>query len=85
MGYADRSRLDDALSLDAQPWRLRVPVAWRRRHSYSYTNGYCHSDGHSYSYCYSNGDAYTQGYAYAKASPHTKASPVDTTLLVISS
>jgi hypothetical protein len=86
MGHANRSRLDDALGLDAQSRRVRFPSAWRRRNPDPHANGDCDRD--SYSNCYTDGNddsssiahAYSDGATtdntYATAASDASASPV---------
>jgi hypothetical protein len=81
MGYANRSRLDDALRLDAQSRRVRLPVARRCESNtnadancYGYLDANCYSDAD----CYADTDFNTRSEAYsdAKASSDSAASPV---------
>ena len=62
MGHADRSWLHNALSLDAQSWRIRLSLARRGRlsHSNSYRDGNSHCDTNSYGYSCS------KSYSHAK-------------------
>ena len=53
MGQADRPWFHNALSLDAQSWRIRLSLArwWRQSHSNTYgdSNGNGHCDANTYS------------------------------------
>jgi len=55
MGYANRSRLDDALGLDAQSRRVRFSSARRRGDSNSDTNS--KPIGYTYIHTYTDSDA----------------------------
>jgi hypothetical protein len=52
MGHADRSRLNDAVSVDAQSGSICLSLAGRRWHPYS--NTYRDSNSDSNRYCYAN-------------------------------
>jgi hypothetical protein len=84
MGHADRSRFNNAFSLDAESRRLRLSVA-DRRHSYSHAhansdtyrntyrdtncNSHCDSDG--YSNTYTQADSNPKAWSNAKAQANT--------------
>ncbi len=82
MGHANRPRLHDALSLDAQSRRLCLPSARRRwesdtnanSHSYGHTNSDFDTNTNTNSYCYANADFHAQTDADAEVSANTKAS-----------
>jgi len=77
MGYANRSRLDDALRLDAQSRRVRFPSG-RRWESNPDAYGYGHSNSHTYRD--TDGNSYSDGATaddpYTTAASDASASPV---------
>ena len=78
MGHANRPRLHDAFSLDAQSRRICFPIT-RQRDSNPYTH--CKSHDNSGTYTYANGHSnsntygHTQTDTYAKAQSDTATSP----------
>jgi hypothetical protein len=80
MGHADRSRFDNALGLDAESRRVRLPSAGRgsdsdtnaNTYGYSNTNGHCNTNSHCYGYA--DADFHAQTDADAEVSANTKAS-----------
>jgi hypothetical protein len=84
MGYANRSRFDDALSLDAQSGSICLSLAKWRRHSYSYSNSDSNSDGNSDSngHCYRNCNTWCEVYSHTEATPHATAASLGRRLVV---
>jgi hypothetical protein len=78
VGHADRSRLDNALGLDAQSRRVRLPSAGRGSDSDTDANTYGYCDSNSYrdpnSYGYTDADFHAQTDADAEVIANTKAS-----------
>jgi len=80
MGHANRPRLDDAVSVDAQSRSVRLSLVGRRRHSHAHSNRDTNSDSnsYSYSYCYRNRNrnrnrnTWSQVHSYTEATPHAK-------------
>ena len=86
VGDASRSRLDDAVSLDAQSGSICLSLAGRRRHSHSdtyrdtYANSHC--DGNSDSDSNGDGDgnsdtdAGPEGYTLAETASNAPAAAI---------
>jgi len=84
MGYANRSRLDDALGVDPQSRRVRLSTDrwWGDTDGNSHADSSANGDSNSYAYtdgyCYSNADTYfhAQTDTDAEGSSNAAASPV---------
>lgn len=78
VGHADRPRLDDALGVDAKPWRVRLSSAWCAD-SDANSDGFTDSNGYGYSntnsYCDTNSHCDTNFYTGPQIYAHTKAAP----------
>ena len=74
MGHANRSWLDDALGVDAQPRGVCFPASWRwgKSNTNSYSYSYSNSDGHSNT----NSDTYAEAYSNGEAASNAAAAPV---------
>ena len=72
MGHADRPRLHNAFSMDAQSGSIRLPIAGRRRHSHSNTNTYRDSNFYNDTKTY----AHAEGRTDAKAASHAAAAAI---------
>ena len=75
MGHANRSRLDDAFSVDAKPWRVRLSSGWRIQ-SDSNANGIAKSDGDGDGNCDANSNSSTKAFSYAKTTPVAAAAAI---------
>jgi hypothetical protein len=84
VGDASRSRLDDAVSLDAQSGSICLSPAGRRRHSHSNTyrdsngNSHCDGDGDSHSHSDGNSDtaAGPEDYTLAETASNAPAAAI---------
>ena len=80
VGDASRSRLDDAVSLDAQSGSICLSPAGRRRHSHSNTyrdsNGNSHCDGDSHSDGNSDTAAGPEDYTLAETTSNASAAAI---------
>lgn len=65
MGHANRPRFHDALSLDAQPRRVRLPLAGLGQSN-------ANPDADSFTYAYT-----TKAYSNSRASPDAATSTLD--------
>ena len=74
LGHADRPRLHNAFSLDAQSRGVRLSLA-ERRHSNSdaHSNGNSYSNADANSDCHCHGNSNTQADADSKACSYAKA------------
>ena len=72
LGYADRPRLHNAFSLDAQSGSICLSLAGRRRHSHSHSNINTYRD----TYCDSNFYNDTKTYGHAEAASYAAAAAI---------
>ena len=76
MGHANRPRQHHIISLDSQPWRVRLPAGWSR-HSNPNTDriansyGYADGNGNRNRNTHCNGDAHSNNYTDRQADADT--------------
>ena len=73
MGHADRSRLHNAFSLDAQPGSVRLSLAGRRRHSHAHSNINTYRNANADCNCNSDGNSDTDTKTYTHTESCTDA------------
>jgi hypothetical protein len=75
VGHADRPRLHNALSLDAQSRSVRLSLAGGRRHSHSNSNVDTYRNANSDSHCDSNSNGYgnTETYTHTESCTDAEA------------
>ena len=75
VGHADRPRLHNAFSLDAQSRSVRLSLAGGRRHSHAHSNVNTYHNANADSHCdgNSNSDGNTETYTHTESCTDAKA------------
>ena len=78
VGHANRPRLHNAFSLDAQPGSLRLSLAGGRRHSHAHSNinTYRNANADSNSNSDGNSDTDTETYTHTEAASHAATAAI---------